>query len=107
MSQLADFIDGLVDESKKLAKDQLKELIASAKEDESDFIRLQAENIERWTVMLAQGDLTPKGYKKLVQKMEILAQLEVIKLKAQTKARAQLVADGIREQVVNGLFLLV
>ena len=32
---------------------------------------LRAENIERWTVMLATGELTPAGYKKLVSKMDV------------------------------------
>lgn len=107
MSKFTAFIDGLADETKTLAKAELKELIASAKRDESDFVRLQAENLERWTVMLADGELTPKGYKLLVQKMEVLTQLEVIKLKVKAKASAQRLAEGIRELVVKGLFSVI
>ena len=54
MSEFTDFVDGIVDEGKTLAKGELKKLIADAKKDESDFVRLQAENLERWTVMLAE-----------------------------------------------------
>ena len=39
---------------------------------------LRAENIECWTIMLAAGELTPAGYKKLVSKMDVLAKLETI-----------------------------
>jgi hypothetical protein len=107
MSKFTDFIDKLVDDGKTLAKGELKKLVSDAKKDKSDFVRLQAENLERWTVMLADGDLTPKGYKKLVQKMEVLAQLEAIKLSVQAKASAQRLADGIKELVVDGLFALI
>lgn len=107
MSKFTDFVDGLVDEGKKLAKDELKKLIVDAKKDESDFVRLQAENLERWTVMLADHDLTPAGYKKLVHKMEVLTQLEAIKLKVKAKASAQRLADGIKGLIINGLFKLI
>ena len=107
MSKFTDFIDGIVDEGKTLAKAELKQLVTDAKNDQSDFVRLQAENLERWTVMLAEGDLTTKGYKKLVNKMEVLTQLEVIKLKVRAKASAQRLADGIRRLVVDSLFALI
>ena len=71
MSKFTDFIDGVVDEGKTLAKDELKQLIASAKKDESDFVRLQAENFERWTVMLAENEITPKA--ELVNEDETLS----------------------------------
>jgi hypothetical protein len=107
MSKFTDFVDSLVDEGEKLAKDELKSLVADAKKDQSDFVRLQAENLERWTVMLADGELTPAGYKKLVKKMEVLTQLEVIKLKVKAKASAQRNAEGIKNLVIDGLFKLI
>jgi hypothetical protein len=107
MSKFTDFIDGIVDDSKILAKAELKQLVADAKKDQSDFVRLQAENLERWTVLLADGDLTPAGYKKLVRKMEVLTQLEVIKLKVSAKASAQRLAQGIQTLVIDSLFALI
>lgn len=107
MSKFTDFIDGILDETGKLAKEEFKELISSSKKDTSDFVRLQAENLERWTIMLADEDLTSKGYKKLVKKMEVLTQLEKIKLKVSAKASAQRLANGINEIVVKGLFALL
>ncbi len=49
MSKFTDYIDGFKDETSTLAKDELKELISSAKKDKSEFVRLQAVNIEHWT----------------------------------------------------------
>lgn len=107
MSKFTDFIDGIVDKGKILAKDELKQLVVNAKKDQSDFVRLQAENLERWTVLLAQHDLTPKGYKILVKKMEVLTQLEIIKLTVEAKASAQRLADGIQKLVIDSLFALI
>ena len=107
MSRFANFIDSVMDDSKSLAKAELKQLINDAKQDQSDFVRLQAENLERWTIMLADGEITPAGYKKLVQKMEVLTQLEVIKLKVSAKASAQRLAQGVQTLVVDGLFALI
>lgn len=107
MSKFTDFLDTTFDESKALAKKELKELVSSSKKDTSDFVRLQAEKLERYTVMLADGDLTVKGYKKLVRKMEVLAELESIKLKVSAKASAQRLAAGIQDIVIKQLFLLI
>ena len=107
MSKFTDYIDGIADKTSTLAKDELKELIISAKKDKSEFVRLQAENVERWTVMLATGELTPAGFKKLVSKMDVLTKLETIKLEVAAKASAQRLADGIQKYVIDGLCKLI
>ena len=107
MSKFTDYIDGFADKTSTLAKDELKELIISAKKDESEFVRLQAENVERWTVMLAAGELTPAGYKKMVSKMDVLTKLETIKLEVAAKASAQRLANGIQKHIIEGLCKLL
>jgi hypothetical protein len=107
MSKFTDYIDGFKDETSTLAKDELKELISSAKNDKSEFVRLQAVNVEHWTVMLAAGQLTPAGFKRLVTNMDILTELETIKLDAAAKASAQRLADGIQKYVIDGLCKLL
>lgn len=107
MSAFTDFIDGIKDGSGKLAKKELKQLVANAKKDKSDFVKLQAKNLERWTVMLAKKDLTIAGYKFLVKKMEVLNELDNIKLKVQAKASAQRLAEGIKQLVMKQLFTLL
>lgn len=107
MSKFTDFIDNIVDKGKTLAKEDLKKLVENGKKDQSDFVRKQAKNLERWTLMLAEGELTPEGYKKLVQQMEVLNQLETIKIEVGAKASAQRLADGIQKLVIDGLFGLI
>lgn len=107
MSKFTDFIDSIKDDAGKLAKDELKELISSAKKSESLFIKLQAKNVERLTLTLAEGNITVFGYKRLIKKLEILNSLEEIKLTVKTKAAAQRFATGLNELVIKGLFKLI
>jgi hypothetical protein len=62
VSKFTDYIDSIADKKSSPAKEELKELILSAKNDESEFVRLQAVDVEHWTVMLAAVQLTPAGY---------------------------------------------
>jgi uncharacterized protein YbaA (DUF1428 family) len=107
MSKFTDYIDGFEDKTSTLAKEELKNLISTAKNDKSEFVRLQAENVERWTEQLATGEITPMGYKKLVSKMAVLTKLEEIKLDVAAKASAQCLADGIQKHVIEGLCKLL
>jgi hypothetical protein len=107
MSKFTDYIDGFKDETSKLAKKELKELILSAKNDESEFVRLQAVNVEHWIVMLAAGQVTPAGFKRLVTNMDVLTELETIKLDVAAKASAQRLAEGIQKYVIDGLCKLL
>jgi len=107
MSKFTDYIDGLTDKTSQLAKDELKELILSAKNDSSEFVRLQAVNIEHWTVMLAAGKLTPAGYQRLIMNMDVITELETIGLDDATKAGARRLAEGIQKHIINGLCKLL
>jgi hypothetical protein len=107
MSKFTDYIDGFADKTSTLAKEELKELISSAKKDKSEFVRLQAVNVEHWTNMLAAGELSPKGYERLVSDMDVLTELENIDLDAAAKASAQRLADGIQKYIIDGLCKLL
>ena len=107
MSKFSNYIGGLADEGKVLLKDELIKLVSDAKDDKAEFVRKQAEKLEGWIELLADGDLTAAGFKKLVGKMEVLADLEELKLSVRAKASAQKLADGIRKLVIEGLFKLL
>jgi hypothetical protein len=107
MSKFTDYIDGLAEKNPTLARDELKELIRSARNDESEFVRLQAVNVERWIVMLAAGEITSAGFTRLVTQMEILTEPETIELDAAAKASAKRLAEGIQKHIIDGLCKLL
>ena len=85
MSKFTDYIDGLADKNSSLAKEELKELILSAKKDESEFVRLQAVPVEHWIVMLAADEVTSSGFTRLVTEMKLFTELETMELDATAK----------------------
>ena len=107
MSKFTDYIDGLADPASMLAKDELKELISSAKKDKSEFVRLQAVNIEHWTVMLVAGEITPTGFRNLVSQMDILNKVETDKLEGAAQIGAKRFAEGIQKYIIEGLYKLL
>lgn len=107
MSKFSDFVDGLKDQAGVLAKDELKALLRDAEADGSEFVKRQAGHLETWTGMLADGQLTPEGFKKLVKRMEVLGDIEKLGLTVKAKASAQRLAEGIEELVVSALFRLI
>lgn len=107
MSKFEAFIDSIKDGSKTLSKKELKDLVNSAKSDKSDFVRQQAQNLEHWTVLFNEGQLTRKGYVRLVFKMAVLGDLEALNLNSSAKASAQRLAEGIKKLVINSLFSII
>jgi hypothetical protein len=57
--------------------------------------------------MLAAGQVTPTGFKNLVSQMNVLNNLETIKLEGAAKVSAQRLAEGIRKNVIDGLCKLL
>ncbi|MDZ4346179.1 MAG: hypothetical protein U1E51_27520 [Candidatus Binatia bacterium] len=68
------------------------------------------QRVERWTIMLAAGELTPAGFKKMVSKIDVLAKSSLgrhceersdaaisIKLEVAAKASAQRLTNGIKK----------
>lgn len=107
MSKFMDYIDGIADESSTLAKEELKGLILSAKKDESEFVRLQAVNVEHWIVMLAAGQVTPAGFKRLVTIWTFSQNWRPLSWMSRLRPVAQRLADGIQKHIIDGLCKLL
>lgn len=107
MSTFTDYIDGLADKDRVLDKDALKELIRSARNDGSEFVRLQAAHIEHWIVMLAEGKVTAAGFTRLVKEMELFTEPGSLQPDAAGKTGAERFAAGIQRLVINGLCKLL
>ena len=102
-----DFINGLKDNSGKLAKDELKSLITWAASEDVDFIREQGEDLERYLTQLANGQITKQQFDGYVRDMRRLARMEALQGSVAAKAAAQRLADGIQSLIIDGLIALV
>jgi hypothetical protein len=102
-----DFIDNLKDEAGILAKKELKDLINSAREDGEDFIKEQGENMKKYLTQLANNEITKDQFEGYVLSLKDLTEMEALKMLVDSKARAQRLANGVTDLVINGVLKLV
>lgn len=101
------FIDNLKDDTGKLAKDELKALVKTTKNDSEAFIKKQGEKLERYLDQLATGAITKEQFKEYVEDIKNLTEMEKLKMSVAAKASAQRLADGIASLIIDGLLSLV
>lgn len=101
------FIDGLKDEAASLAKEELKGLITNAVQDGNEFIRKQAAKAERYLNQLATGEITKEQFEGYMKDIESLTRMQALKLTVEAKARAQRLADGIQNLILDKMMKLL
>jgi vacuolar-type H+-ATPase subunit H len=107
MTGTSEFLDTLLDESVDFARDELKELIKEAKNDNRVFIKHIGELTEEFIKLRALGQLTNDEFKELMEDVIDLKKMQFHKLSVQAKARAERISNGIRDLVLNSLMSLI
>ncbi len=107
MASVSEFLDALLDETVGFSKDQLKDLIREAKNDNRVFIKHIGELTEEFIKLRALGQLTNDEFKELMEDVVDLNKMQYHKLSVQAKARAERIANGISDLVLNSLLSLI
>ena len=107
MSLWEDFIDNLRDDAGKLAKDEFKDLVKSAKGDANEFIRRQGEKLELYLTQLAEGKITKEQFEGYVCDIKDLTEMHALKMSVAAKVRAQRLVSGITDLIIDGLLDLI
>ena len=106
-SKWEEFIDNIKDTTGRLAKDELKNLVKNAKSDSEDFIKRQGEKLELYMNQLAGGQITKEQFEGYVLDIKDLAEMQALKMSVAAKARAQNLAMGVTNIVLDGLLKLI
>lgn len=106
-SKWHNYIDNIKDSSGRLAREELKGLVASTKGDSDEFIRGQGVKMERYLNQLAAKKITKRQYKMYMLDMRDLTEMHALKMSVASKARAQRLTKGITDLIINGLLLLI
>ncbi|MBI4241207.1 MAG: hypothetical protein HY613_05770 [Candidatus Rokubacteria bacterium] len=101
------FVDNLIAGGKQIAKNELRTLIRSAKEDASDFVRDQGLKLERYLNQLATGQITRDEFEHSVKDLRQLTELEALRLKVAARASAQRLVVGTTKLIIEGLLKLI
>jgi hypothetical protein len=100
-------LDGLKLEAVDLAKDTFKDFTATAKRDVDDFLNESREQLERWTTLLVEKQLTKEEYEMLVRSLKTSAKMEGLLQKGVTKARTERFLRKLLVLVIDKAFTLL
>lgn len=107
MASISEFLDTLIDESADFARDELKALLKEAQGDNRVFIKHMGELTEEFIKLRALGQINNYEFRELMEDVVDLNKMQVRKLSVQAKARAERIANGIRDLVLNSLMGLI
>lgn len=104
MSDFDVFIDSLKKELADFAEYSWKTYRSEAIKDGKAFIEKSKSDLERWTKMLAQGDLTRDDFEWLMVGKKDLAELVALKQKGLAKVALDRFVNGLIDTVVSTAF---
>jgi hypothetical protein len=107
MAGISEFIDSLVKDGKVFAKDELKSLLKDAGEDNRLFIRHMGELTEEFIKLRALNQINNDEFSELMGNVVDLNKMQFQKLSVAAKARAQKIANGLTDLVLNSLMALI
>jgi len=101
MPSFNDFIDALKPEITKFAESNWTDLKDAAVSDGQAFLDDTKDDLERWTKLLASGDLTEKDFTWLVASKKDSAEMFALKRAGLAKAALDRFTGGLVDIVVN------
>jgi hypothetical protein len=104
MSAFDDFRAAVIDEAEALAKTILKRGVKEARADAAAFVDNSAEKLERWTRLVAAGELTADEFASLVRSQKDLAELSALTKAGIQASRLQKFREKLVDAAVDTAF---
>lgn len=104
MASFDEFLEILKTELVKFAEDSWNTNKAAAVNDGRAFLEKSKADLERWTKMLAKGDLTRDDFKWLVIGKKDLAELVALKQKGLAKVALDRFVNGLIDTIISTAF---
>jgi hypothetical protein len=98
------FWSELEDELKEFAEYSWKSHTAAAVADGEEFLRNTKVDLERWTKLLAKGDLTTNDFEWLVAGKKEVAELVALKRSGLAKVALDRFVNGLIDTIVSAAF---
>lgn len=91
----------------ELAQLTLKNYVKDAKKDAGDLLNSMKTKLERWTILLASGDLTTADFELLVNSQKDLVEMEALKQAGLAAIRVDQFRDSVFNLIVDTIFHIV
>ncbi len=104
MSDYDDFIGKLLEGLKELATNTFQDHVETAKNDAEAFIEKSKDDLQRWTKLLAQGDLTEEDFSYLIQAKKAVAEMHGLRQAGLTLIKVEKFRKGVIDLVIDTAF---
>jgi len=104
MSDFDEFFETLKTKLEDLVKQNWKDIINDTETAGKDFLNEIKDDLQRWTKLLANGDLTKDEFEFLVASKADLFKLEALKQLGLTKVRIQMFQNAVISLVIDTVF---
>ncbi|WP_103020845.1 hypothetical protein [Salinibacter altiplanensis] len=95
------FFDALRDEITDLAETHRQEMQEAALEDGEAFLNQTRDDLERWSRLLEQGELSQEEFESLVRGQKDLVEMEALKQAGLAAVRAEQFRDALINRIVG------
>jgi hypothetical protein len=90
-----------------LAKKEAADYVDAIRKDTKSFLHESRDDLERWTALLASGDLEPREFRLLVHAEKTLGEMKALRAAAKSEILVQKIANGILDVVVQTAFAAI
>jgi hypothetical protein len=101
MGNFNDFIDAVKNGAKDLARKIFDDFEAEARSDTKVFLNKIMQDMERWTRLLADGELTESDFRDLVQAKKALAEIHALRQKGIAMTKIEQFRRGLIDLVID------
>lgn len=107
MSKFDDLLESIKDGIVDLAKKEAKGFLEETRKDGEAFLKVIAEDLKRWSELVAKGKLTVDEFEFLLGANRDLAKMKALKAKGLAKARVDRIVDGILGVITDAVGKLI
>jgi hypothetical protein len=104
MADFKDFWENLKKGLEDLGKKSLSEFQKEAEKDGRAFFKKTKKDLQRWTRLLARGELTREDFEWLVKSKKDLAEMEALKQAGLTLAKVEKFQNTVVSLVIDSAF---
>jgi hypothetical protein len=106
MAQFDDFINAVLEGAQQLAVSSLRDLAKEAQQDTDAFLQKTKKNMQRWTKLLAAGDLTKQDFSDLVEAKAALDEIHALTQAGIALADLDRFRSGLVNLVIDKAFAI-
>ena len=103
MPSIDDILRSIGDEALDSVKNEFKDLLSQAKDEQEKFVKETAEKIEKWLKMRVEGELDNDELESLLNARKRAVRQNLNTLEIQSRARLEKIVFGVIDIVANKL----